>query len=317
MSLAMCLFGYGLAVSVFAPDLLRRVTCTDSAPRMGIGIWTVAAGSVVATWVAAAVLASAELFLARGDLSRVLVACVVALRAAVGGEHGPWVQAGLSALGAAVAAALVVLAVRVGRALARSRRHTHRHAEVARLVGRRDDDLGAVVIDFPAPLVYTVAGRPPAIVVSRAVVDSLDGEQMSAVLAHERAHLHGRHHVLTAIARGLAAAMPHVRLFAVASTEIARLVELCADDAAARGHNRRVLVDALLRLTAPPMPSGGLAATGHDVVDRIERLLSPPDPGRVRTARLGLALGMIGFVSVPLLTVVLELTQYVCDTTLF
>jgi Zn-dependent protease with chaperone function len=317
MSLAMCLFGYGLTVAVFAPDLLRRATHRGSAPRMGIAIWVVAVGSVVATWVAAAVLSSAELVVARGDLGRVLGACVAALRAAVGGQHGLWVQAGMTALAAVVAAALVVLAVRVGRALGQLRRHTHRHADAARLVGRSDADLGAVVVDVPASLVYAVAGRPPTIVVSRGVVESLDDGQLHAVLAHERAHLRGRHHLLTAIARGLAAAMPRVRLFAVASAEIARLVELCADDAAARGHGRRVLVDALLRLTASPAPSGALAATGHNVVDRIERLMSPPDRGRVRRARLGLTLGMIGLAAGPALAALLALTRYMCDVALF
>jgi Zn-dependent protease with chaperone function len=317
MSLAICLVAYGLAVAVFGPDLLARATRNGSAPRMGIGIWMVAAGSMVAAWVAAATLAAAELILAGGDLSRVLVACAAALHAAAGGQHGLPVQAGLSALAAAVVVALVVLMVRVGHALARSRRHTRRHADAARLVGRSDDDLGAVVLDVPARLVYAVAGRPSTIVVSQAVVDSLEAGQLNAVLAHERAHLLGRHHLLVAIARGLAMAMPRVRLFTVANAEIARLVELCADDVAARGHGRRVLVDALLRLTAAPVPSGALAAAGSGVVDRIERLMSPADRGRVRNARLGLTLGMITLVSGPVLAVVLAVSRSaVCDLTL-
>ncbi len=151
-------------------------------------------------------------------------------------------------LAAAVAGGLLVLLARVGRALGRSRRYTHRHADVARLVGDVDQALGAVIVDAPDPVVYAVAGRPATIVVSRAALDVLDGPQLRAVLTHERAHLAGRHHLLLAVTQALATAMPRIRLFTTGSTELGRLVEMCADDAAVRGHGNRVVVGALLAL---------------------------------------------------------------------
>lgn len=320
----MCLLGYGFAVAVLGPDVLARVAPGGYAPRFGITIWVATIASVLAAWTAAAALVTTEIVLARGDLGRVLVECVGVLRAAATGEHGRAVQAGLATLGAVVVAALAAWVVRAGRTLARFRRHTHRHADTARLVGRRSHDRDVVILDVPQRLVYAVAGRPPVIVVSSAALNALDGEQLAAVLAHERAHLAGRHHVLVAFTRGLATAMPRVRLFVTGADQAAWLVELCADDAATRRHGRGRLVDALLALTAAaPLPTGALpndalAATGSGVIDRIERLVTPPDPGRVRAARLRLSLGMVALLSGPATLAFLALAQPgLCDTLLF
>jgi Zn-dependent protease with chaperone function len=58
------------------------------------------------------------------------------------------------------------------------------------------------------------------------------------VLAHERAHLVGRHHLLIAPTRGLATVLPRIDLFALGAIEMGRLVEMRADNAAARAHGR-------------------------------------------------------------------------------
>jgi Zn-dependent protease with chaperone function len=318
MSLALCLLGFSLAVAVFGPDALERATRSGFAPRMGIAIWMLAIATVLTSWLAAAGLVVTELVLTRGDVARVLAGCLAALRAAASGDHGTVVQVGLLVLAATVAAGLATVLVRLVRALGRSRRHTRRHAEVARLVGHVDHGLGAVVVDVPDRLVYAVAGRPHTIVVSRATLDALDSAQLSAVLAHERAHLAGRHHLLLSVTRALATSMPRIRLLTAGSTEIARLVEMCADDASARRHGSRALLGALLALTGgPAMPRGALAAATTGVVDRAERLMFPPRPDRVRSARLSLGLGMIGLLSGPALALTLVLARSaVCDVTL-
>jgi Zn-dependent protease with chaperone function len=316
VSLAVCLLGYSLAVAVFGPDALRRATGNGSTPRMGILVWSLAIGSVLLAWVAAAGLITAELIVARGDLGRVLAGCVAALRAAATGELGTAVQAGLLVLATVVAAGLVVLIARLARALHRSRHHTMRHADTARLIGRVDHGLGAVVVEAADRVVYAAAGRPHTIVVSQAALNALDDAQLRAVLAHERAHLAGRHHLLLGVARALAATMPRVRLFAVGSEELGRLVEMCADDAAARRHDKRTLVGALLALAGgPALPGGALAAADTAVVDRAERLLFPPGPEHIRTARLRLGLVMVGLLSGPALAVALAAARSgVCDT---
>jgi Zn-dependent protease with chaperone function len=301
VSLAVCLLGYSLAVAVLAPNALLRATRSGAAPRMGIAVWALAIATVPAAWLAAAGLAAAEVVLARGDVATVLTGCVAALRAAATGADGA-VQVGLLALMVLVLADLVALVVRLGRAVRHARRHTHAHADVARLVGRMDDALGAVVVDLPDRLAYAVAGNPHTIVLSRATVDVLDDVQLRAVLAHERAHLAGRHHLLLAAARALATSMPRMRLFTDGHRELSRLVEMCADDAAARGHGSRTLVGALLALAGGPAPPGGaLAAAGTAVADRAERLMFPPTPAQLQAIRLRLGLALAALLVGPTL----------------
>ena len=140
------------------------------------------------------------------------------------------------------------------------------------------------------PAAYCVPGRPAAIVLTSAALAVLDPGQLTAVLAHERAHLAGRHHLLIALTRGLAAAFPGVPLFTRAPAEVARLAEMCADDAAARRSSRPALVTALLAMgTGTAVPAAALAATTCAVSARVQRLLEPAP--RARHARNRLALG--------------------------
>ena len=97
----------------------------------------------------------------------------------------------------------------------RAGRRTRAHAEAARITGRRlpvraDSEGGmgggaAVVLDAPQRAAYCVPGRPAAIVLTSGALAVLDRAQLGAVLAHERAHLTGRHHLLITLSRGLAA----------------------------------------------------------------------------------------------------------------
>lgn len=148
---------------------------------------------------------------------------------------------------------LVVVAVLLGRlvlVLGRVRARTHQHSHTARLVSeRRPGPDGALLMDSPKRCVYCVAGRPAEIVVTTAALDALDDEQLAAVLAHERAHLAERHHLLLAASRAVAAALPRVRLLRAGAAALARLVEIRADDVALRHHRPAALVGALLALS--------------------------------------------------------------------
>ena len=62
----------------------------------------------------------------------------------------------------------------------------------------------------------------------------LGPEQLTAVLAHERAHLDGRHHLLLTVTRSLATVAPAVPLFIRGTGSVACLAEMRADDVAAR-----------------------------------------------------------------------------------
>jgi hypothetical protein len=74
----------------------------------------------------------------------------------------------------------------------------------------------------------------------------------------------------------LATAIPRVTLFSKGAREIARLLEISADDAAARSHGSQTLLDALLALSAgAPTPQGAVGAAGTDVLARAEHLAAP------------------------------------------
>jgi len=275
LSVAVCLLLYSFAIALVSPWVLLRLTRAGAVPRLGVVAWLVAMVSVVASWVAAAAFLIASLMRCRDQPGRLVTACLAAARRLFAGG-GSMVQAGWFTLAAAGVSALAILAWRLGRSLWRARAHSHGHAERVHVIGRRIEGMDAVVVDAPEMAAYCVAGRPNAIVVTSAALDALTDRHLQAVLAHERAHLAGRHHYVLAFARALAAAIPRLTLFSKGAREIARLLEISADDAAARTHGPQTLLDALLALSAGvPMPHGAVGAAGSDVLARAEHLATP------------------------------------------
>lgn len=155
--------------------------------------------------------------------------------------------------------------------------------------GRADPATGAVIIDDDKPGAYCLpAGRRPLIVVSAGAVARLTPPQLQAVLAHERAHLRGRHHLLLTAAAALGRAFPFVPLLGDAAADLSVLAEMAADDAAVRRHSRVDLAGALVALAGAEAGGGALAAGGHAAIARVGRLLAPAPPSGVaaRSARV-------------------------------
>ena len=292
MSAALLVFGYGLVVAWCLPALLTRLTAAGFSARLGLAAWLAAMVSVLA-----AVLAAIQYLITAAVAGWPQLAKAVC-RSVAGGACTAVVyrsavfELGLGLAATAAALALAVLAWRYGRSVQRAQRRTRAHAEAARITGRRLPDGAAVVLDAARPAAYCVPGRPAAIVLTSAALAVLDPGQLTAVLAHERAHLAGRHHLLIALTRGLAATFPGVPLFSRGPAEVARLAEMCADDVAARRSSRPTLVTALLAMgTGTAVPAAALAATSGAVAARVQRLLEPAPPAR--HARNRLALGTV------------------------
>ena len=131
--------------------------------------------------------------------------------------------------------AVVRFTVRRGRALAEAFRHARGLPGRAQIVVTRDSAADA----------YTVPGRPGRIVVSAGMLDTLDDAGRAALLAHERAHLAGRHYAFTSVARLAAAANPLLRPIADA---VEFTVERWADEHAARAvGDRRLVAETIAR----------------------------------------------------------------------
>jgi Zn-dependent protease with chaperone function len=288
-ALLMCL--YALAVAWCVPSPLARLTSAGMSARLGLTAWLTAMAGVLTS------LAVALHYLVSAALAGWSLLVEAVCQSVTGRACSPLVYRGamlevplaVAALGGALAT--VGLAWQYGHWLQRSRHRTRAHAEAVRIAGRALAAVnGAVVLDVPELAAYCVPGRPPAIVLTAGTLAVLDGNQLSAVIAHEKAHLSGRHHLLVAVTRGLAAALPGVPLFSRGAIEVARLTEMRADDTAARASGRNVLVAALLSMgTGSPTPAFALAATAGNLTARVQRLLEPPPRARRISNWLGLA----------------------------
>jgi beta-lactamase regulating signal transducer with metallopeptidase domain len=156
-----------------------------------------------------------------------------------------------------------------------------------------------VVIDADEPAAYCVAGRPPAIVVTSAMLAVLGDDELCAVLAHERAHLAGRHLTVLSALRSLASVFPNLALITVGAAEVARLLEMCADDAAVRRHGHAALLSGLSSLVAAG-PVEALAAADIAVLARAERLTARPTVWIRLRAHAALTAGMMIMLAAPL-----------------
>jgi Zn-dependent protease with chaperone function len=259
----------------------RRAVWPLRAPRLAASAVLAAAWSVPMALVLAGmtiILPASALFT---DLGRLIGACLVRLHAAYGTPAGAGIVTAGQVLTLATAARVAWAVVRIAR---RRRSERRRHRLLVRLAGARRPDVPAVVIDHPGAVAYCVTGRNPAVVVTSGAINLLTAPELGAVLAHEHAHLLGRHHRWKLAAALAAEALPIVPLLRDAPGCVGRLLEMDADERAAGHHEPRVLASALVAVTSagrsavatgPTTPTA--AGAGAEAVARVHRLLRPPD----------------------------------------
>jgi Zn-dependent protease with chaperone function len=338
MTAALVVLLYSVTVAWLVPSALARLTGTGFSARLGVAVWLTAMASVLVSG------AVSVFFLIRAAVAGWAQLAEVVCRSVAGGACTPVVyRSALFELGLGIVAMLAaymtaVLAWRYGRRLQAAQHQTRSHAEAAFLTGRH---LGpsTIVLDVPQRAAYCVP--PGIIIVTTGALGILAPAQLDAVLAHERAHLAGRHHQLLALCKGLAATFPAVPVFAKGQAEIARLAEMAADDKAARHTGRRPLIEALVAMgtgiavpgagsgsgpasvsgsasVSGPAPACGagasagalpaaalgaaaLGAASYAVAARVERLLEPA--GRAGLVRCRAAL-VTALILIPVLTAV-------------
>jgi len=296
VTVAAALVVYAACVGTLGSRMLGRATWPGRAPLLAIITYLAAAWSVAAALGLAGLTLAIHATALAGGLSSLIGACVLRLRDVYATPGGATVAGlGLTLAGAVVARTAVASITHL-RAV---RRHALQHAETARLIGRREPALGAVLVDHAQPAAYCVAGPQPTVIVTTGALQALDRGQLDAVLAHERAHLAYHHHRLLAIARIASQVLPFIPLARDAATQIARLIEMHADDTATGARGGEVLATALVALASTASPAPGLAAAATDAVQRIQRLLGPPEPlGRVRRQLLRAGTGALALAPV-------------------
>lgn len=277
MTAALILVVYALSVAVLAPPLLDRHWPSDRAPRLTVTLLQVLTCSFLVAAVAAGLALAFSLVESLSELSPALDSCADQLQATDHGSLGT-VLGHLGWISAALLSARLLYCLAVTFGTARRRRRTH--SEMLRMLATRDDELGVLVLDHPAPACYCLPGD---VVITTGALERLSARQLEAVLLHERAHLSGRHHLIIALATAIARTIPHIRLLAYAERETRRLVELIADDAAVAETGGPTVAAALAvigtadaRHRTPdhnPVPETALAIDSSPTLRRIRRLL--------------------------------------------
>lgn len=222
----------------------RQATWLLTSATVALAGCSTAALALLAAYAAA----RAPVLAAIGDYSQQVMRRGDPISAATG------VAAALALAGAVVAVAVMF------------RNRARALAESYRRASRLDADDSIVVVPGPAIEAYALPGRPGRIVVSGRLLDRLDHGSRAALIAHERAHLAGRHHLFATVARLAAAANPLLRPVA---RSVEYTVERWADEHAAEVTGDRRLV--------------------AETIGRVALLASPPD----RQAA-GISLGIIG-----------------------
>ena len=283
----------GLSLLCIAATILLlgpRVAVTawgQQAPRLAIAMWQALTVSAVITAVLAGVTLLIPITALAGGLGAIVHACAVSISTAYGSSG--FLPGKL--LGAFLAGVLpvwvMICAARVLFGSWRSRRRLRRSLTLLAEPGTRRE---VVVIDSSAPAAFCVPGRAGQIVVTQGALDRLSAHEMDGVLAHERAHLRGRHDLAVALSEILARAFPSIRLFQVATHETRRLIELLADDAAARRVDRINVASAIVSLAEMKAPAAAFAMAQDAAAFRVSRLLAPGpplEPWRYRIAVVG------------------------------
>ena len=238
------LLAFGLAWPV--PRLLPRWHTLRHVPGPALVLWQAVALGAVIAGLELAPLAVLALLRRGRDLPDPTDHVVLAL-----------VAAGLSAL---IVGRLLARAHVVGRRLRRVRRE---HRELVDLLGHADPhdaDLptGVRVLSHPTPTAYCVPGLTRRVVLTSGTIEALPPEQLRAVLAHEQAHLRGRHDLILEFFTVWHTAVPR-RLRSDEGLRTVRLfIELLADRYAVRAAGRLPVGRALVALAQAQHPTGTL-----------------------------------------------------------
>ena len=265
-----------VAIAVMLVDVLvARFAASSSwlsrSPALGIAIWQALTVSFLMSCFAASAVLAAPLLLRVPVLEGFIHACAPLL-------DRPYTSAlGVSA-GAVGTVFLLLLVSRLTitatREVVRLRTTRTAHHRDLQLVARPDFQRKVSIIDHPAKAAYCIQGRPDAIVLTTGALDALTDDQIQAVIAHERAHLRGRHGWVLTAARVMAHTLPGLQLTQIALSQIIQLVEMRADQVALRSTRRVAMAQALVQLSGSTVPTGALGAGGAAAA-RLERLARP------------------------------------------
>lgn len=172
-----------------------------------------------------------------------------------------------------IGARLMYTVVRVG-IRTRARRNAHRAMiDLVDNVDRsRETGRDIRILDVPAPLAYCLPGLRRRVVLSEGILGRLNGEELAAVIEHERAHLRARHDLVLEAFIAAHEAFPRFVRSKSALGSVELLAEALADDQAARATTPTTVGRALVACADATAPRGAMAVGGPTTLIRVRRL---------------------------------------------
>lgn len=269
---ALLLAALAVVLSGLAPRVMARLVSFRRAPRAALVAWqAVSLAGVLAALCAAP--AAVPYLDGPGWF-----ACTEDCAAALGWVRTrQWLVVGIAgAVTVAVLARLLLSGHRIGTRLRAART---RHRDLVDVLaapgrGRVGQEDGIRVLDHATPTAYCLPGRRSRVVLTEGALAALPADELDAVLAHERAHLRGRHDLLLEYFTVLHHSVPDPVRSPEALREVRLLVEALADRAAVRTSGPVVTARALLTLAQGQAPEAGLGAGGDGTTAARMRLLA-------------------------------------------
>jgi Zn-dependent protease with chaperone function len=220
------LLGYAILAALTSPLLLARGAWRITYPRLALALWNVAFLSGLAALIASLC------------WSITLVMATPSSRSVPSDWFDPTVIVVFAWVGLAVAGGVGALVLSRLEPMDAAKRRANEHLTLleATAVYRTAQVSGVLVnfVDCTVPLAVSFAGSDRRIVVTSGLEDGLTPAQLRSVIEHERTHLTHRHGLIGSLAQLNLACLP--KLFGAREFERSAhlLVELIADDQAAR-----------------------------------------------------------------------------------
>ncbi|MGA5820937.1 M56 family metallopeptidase [Kitasatospora sp. NPDC094028] len=268
----------GLLLSTVAPRLLARARWVEREPVLALLVWQCLVVAVLLCCALGLVLAAS--------------AALPALRTLVftGAPHGVEAAYGLQnaeGWGRLCAAVLAAGGVRTVFALTREIRaakalRDRRHAELSSWAPELPESIATarsrrerlVVLENVRPEAWSLPGPDSRLVVTTGALQQLTDRELAAVLSHERGHVRARHDWLKQFAQALVSGFPGIGVFRAFRDQVEELVELAADDRAARRHGRHTTALALAELNLDRGVFGACPPGLAQSPKRVDRLLA-------------------------------------------
>lgn len=216
---------------------------------------------------------------------------------------------------------ILVFAMLLGssRSYRRNAKHRRKLHEALRFGATRTQLAGqpVTVIPHDQPTAFALTQRHGGIVISTALLDLLNPDELTAVITHEAAHLRQRHHIILTILHGGIAPLRWIPLIAAMEAAIPHYLEMAADNAARAHTSTPILASALLKIgekSGPAMLNGacGSVALHAAGIDRIRHLIAPLD-GKQGAIPVSAMLTTVGILLAGSIVVVLPYLRAVLD----